>query len=217
MESKPRKKTGKSKASSRSLAVKWDGKNEPLDSIESRPAILVKIPDVAQDQNIPSKVKTSHDMLFWKFQDSQPLAGLAAFKSMMDFGFYPPIWVLKWLYRIFSKYTEAKGNLPLEELFGFRSDYQGASTIFEAKEISGQNSIVCLYIASLIGLGKKPGEAIRLVGDKICLDAGTIRNIYYRTKKKYFVALKKIESNMRRASPSDQKEFLEVFFKPSHK
>lgn len=185
------KKTGKPKTLSQSIKVRPDQIPK-----EEQP-VFVRMPRAAQGENIPSWLARADELSYSDFQDGNSLAAWRAFKTNMDQGYYPSTWVLKWLYKVFSKYEEGKGNLPLEELFGFRSDYQGASTIFEKKETDRQNAWVAVMVASLIGFGKRPGEAISLVADKVFLDAGTVRNIYSRMKKQYPARLKEIQVNCR--------------------
>jgi len=158
---------------------------------------FVRIPGAEHAGEIPSWLPMADEKNHRNFLDGNPLAGLRALKTNMDHGYYPSTWVLGWLYDVFSKYEKGKGSLSLEELFGFRGSGQGASTIFETKETDGQNAWIALMVASLCGLGKKRGEAIKLVAEKRFLDAGTVRNIFYMMNKKNPSRIKELEENAR--------------------
>jgi hypothetical protein len=201
-----KKRTSKPKTLSQSIKIKPE-------QIRREEEVFIRIPGATQSENIPSWLPTADDLSYLNFQRGNSLAGWRAFKTNMDQGCYPSIWVLRWLYQTFSKYIEGKGSLSLEELFGFRSSYQGASTIFESNETDQQNSHIGLMVASLIGFGKKPGKAIELVADKVCLDIGTVRNIYYEMKKKYPSALKEIKENCGRNPHLIQEEPFKQFLK----
>jgi hypothetical protein len=204
---KKQKRAGKPKTLSQSLKIK------PEQISKEEQPVFVRIPGAIQGENIPLWLATADELSYSNFQRGDSLAAWRAFKTNMDQGCYPSTWVLEWLYKVFSKYEEGKGNPPLEKLFGFQDDYQGASTIFEINETNRQNSWLALQVASLVGFGKKPGKAISLVADKMFLNAGTVRNIYYRMKKKYPTALKEIEENCRRNPRFFQEEPFKHFKK----
>jgi hypothetical protein len=203
---KKQKRTGKTKTLSQSLKIKPG-------QIPREETVFVKMSGATQGAKIPSWLTTADELSYLDFKRGNSLAAWRAFKTNMDQGYYPSPWILKWLYEVFSKYEEGKGNLPLEELFGFRSDYQGASTIFEIKETYRQNAWIAFMVASLVGFGEGPGEAIKMVADKVFLDVGTVRNISSRMRRKHPAAIKEIEENCRRNPHFRQEEPFKHFHK----
>lgn len=200
------KKRGKPKTLSRSIKVKPD-------QIPREEPAFVRMPGAMQNENIPSWLSTADQLSYSEFQRGNSLAAWRAFKTNLDQGYYPSTWVLEWLNKVFSRYEEGKGKDPLEELFGFRDNYQGASTIFEINETNRQYAWIAVMAASLVGFGKEPGEAIEMVADKACLGIETVRNIISRMKKKHPTVFKEIEENSRRNPHLIQEEPFKHFLK----
>ncbi len=175
---------------------KQEYSEEELPSIEdlnSIPAHFTEMQlDILGEAYIPLVCKKS------EFNENKnPVLAIEAFLLAHENGFYPPLWSLNYMYKIFNAFWTSNGKESLDKLFGFTPG-KGQTPPFKALFNQDRDQVLMLDVFKLNLLGYSIDKASYMVSRRLAetkewdktglnikeLSQSTIKDMYLKKWKK---------------------------------
>jgi len=97
---------------------------------------------------------------------NNPVYAIEAFLLTHKAGLYPPIWVLNFMAKVFTKYHETFGEVSLDDLFGFKK-WKGQDPAFKQVMNEERDEILMIDVFRLHLLGFSIEDASYMVAMKL--------------------------------------------------